>query len=154
MVEGKNVFTLDSVILVNKYTAISSNRFYMLYGTYLSRVGPRLETWILDLPHDPIWAIWLAVFSKFHQHNDKTFNYLNQFWFVVYWSLNNKTYVEFWQKYNTLHLENTSQNATAICLPCVKAPCVNILHMVPTDPHSRLGGHTRGSQGSAMPWYA
>ena len=30
-------------------------------------VPPRSRTWILELSHDPIWAIWLAVVSKLHQ---------------------------------------------------------------------------------------
>ena len=34
------------------------------------RSGP----WILDLSHDPIWAIWLAEVRKFHQHHDKMIN--------------------------------------------------------------------------------
>ena len=31
----------------------------------------RSGTWILDLSHDPIWAIWLAEVRKFHQHHDR-----------------------------------------------------------------------------------
>ena len=34
-------------------------------------VPPRSGTWILDLSHDPIWAIWLAEVRKFHQHHDR-----------------------------------------------------------------------------------
>ena len=34
-------------------------------------VPPRSGTWIVDLSHDPIWAIWLAEASKFHQHHDR-----------------------------------------------------------------------------------
>ena len=32
-------------------------------------------TWILDLSHDPIWAIWLVEVSKFHQHHDRIVHY-------------------------------------------------------------------------------
>ena len=31
-------------------------------------------TWIIDLSHDPIWAIWLAEVRKFHQHHDRMSN--------------------------------------------------------------------------------
>ena len=34
-------------------------------------VPPRSGTWILDLAHDPIWAIWLAEVSKFQQRYDR-----------------------------------------------------------------------------------
>ena len=34
-------------------------------------VPPRSGTWILDLSHDPIWAIWSAEVRKFHQHHDR-----------------------------------------------------------------------------------
>ena len=31
----------------------------------------QVGTWILDLSHDPIWAIWLAEVNKFHQLCDR-----------------------------------------------------------------------------------
>ena len=37
-------------------------------------VPSRSGTWILDLSHDPIWAIWLAEVRKFHQHHDGIFH--------------------------------------------------------------------------------
>ena len=33
-------------------------------------VPSRSGTWIFELLHDPIWAIWLAEVSKFHQRRD------------------------------------------------------------------------------------
>ena len=40
----------------------------------------RSGTWILDLSHDPIWAIWLAEVRKFDQHHDRMFCYT---WFCI-----------------------------------------------------------------------
>ena len=34
----------------------------------------RSGTWILDLSHHQIWAIWLAEVRKFHQHPDRISN--------------------------------------------------------------------------------
>ena len=34
-------------------------------------MSPRSGTRILDQSHDPIWAIWLAEVSKFHQYHDR-----------------------------------------------------------------------------------
>ena len=49
--------------------------FYTFYESYFfpgqTPVPPRSGTWILDLSHDPIWAIWLAEVRKFHQHHDR-----------------------------------------------------------------------------------
>ena len=36
-------------------------------------VPRRSETWILDLSHDQIWAIWLAGVRKFDQHHDRIY---------------------------------------------------------------------------------
>ena len=53
--------------------------FYTFYESYFfpgqTPVPPRSGTWILDLSHDPIWAIWLAEVRKFHQHHDRIFIY-------------------------------------------------------------------------------
>ena len=38
-------------------------------------VLPRSSTWILDLWHEPIWAIWLAEVSIFHQNHDRIDKY-------------------------------------------------------------------------------
>ena len=40
-------------------------------------VPPRSGTWILDLSHDQIWAIWLAEVRKSHQHHDRIGRPLN-----------------------------------------------------------------------------
>ena len=49
--------------------------FYTFYESHFfagqTPVPPRSGTWILDLSHDPIWAIWLAEVRKFHQHHDR-----------------------------------------------------------------------------------
>ena len=53
--------------------------FYTFYERHFfpgqTPVSPRSRTWILDLSHDPIWAIWLAEVGKFHQHHDRISNY-------------------------------------------------------------------------------
>ena len=49
--------------------------FYTFYESYFfpgqTPVPPRLWLWILDLSHDPFWAIWLAEVTKSHQHHDR-----------------------------------------------------------------------------------
>ena len=49
--------------------------FYTFYESQFfpgqTPVPPRSGTWILDLSHDPNWAIWLAEVRKFHQHHDR-----------------------------------------------------------------------------------
>ena len=49
--------------------------FYTFYESYFfpgqTPVPPRSWLWILDLSHDPFWAIWLAEVTKSHQHHDR-----------------------------------------------------------------------------------
>ena len=49
--------------------------FYTFYESYFfpgqTPVPPRSWMWILDLSHDPFWAIWLAEVTKSHQHHDR-----------------------------------------------------------------------------------
>ena len=55
-----------------KYTAILSKFLHFLWKPFFpgqTPFPPRSGTWILDLSHDPIWAIWLAEVRKFHQHH-------------------------------------------------------------------------------------
>ena len=63
-----------------KYTAIYLFKFlHFLWKTFFpgqTPVPPRSVTWILDLSHDPIWAIWLAEVRKFHQHHDRILDYV------------------------------------------------------------------------------
>ena len=51
------------------------NFFYTFYESYFfpgqTPVPPRSWLWILDLSHDPFWAIWLAEVTKSHQHHDR-----------------------------------------------------------------------------------
>ena len=50
--------------------------FHTFYESHFSQVRPvphRSGTWILDLSHDPIWAIRLAEVRKFHQHHDRMY---------------------------------------------------------------------------------
>ena len=51
------------------------NFFYTFYESYFfpgqTPVPPRSWLWILDLLHDPFWAIWLAEVTKSHQHHDR-----------------------------------------------------------------------------------
>ena len=54
--------------------AILSKFLHFLWKLFFpgqTPVPPRSGTWILDLSHDPIWAIWLAEVNKFHQHHDR-----------------------------------------------------------------------------------
>ena len=52
--------------------------FYTFYESHFfsgqTPVPPRSGTWILDLSHDPTWAIWLAGVRKFHQHHGRIQN--------------------------------------------------------------------------------
>ena len=54
------------------------NFFYTFYESYFfpgqTPVPPRSWLWILDLSHDPFWAIWLAEVTKSHQHHDRISN--------------------------------------------------------------------------------
>ena len=64
-----------------KYTAILSKFLYFLWKPFFpgqTPVPPRSGTWILDLSHDPILAIWLAEIRKFHQNHER----------IVYWCIN------------------------------------------------------------------
>ena len=51
------------------------NFFYTSYESYFfpgqTPVPPRSWLRILDLSHDPFWAIWLAEVTKSHQHHDR-----------------------------------------------------------------------------------
>ena len=57
-----------------KYTAILSTFLQFLWKLFFpgqTPVPPRSGTWILDLSHDQIWAIWLAEVRRFHHHHDR-----------------------------------------------------------------------------------
>ena len=56
-------------------------------------VPPKSGTWILDLSHDPIWAIWFAVVRQFHQHHDRIA--LHTYWSVVVGD--NTRYITHWE---------------------------------------------------------
>ena len=59
---------------VIKYTATLSKFLHFLWKLFFPGQTPvpsRSGTWILDLSHDLIWAIWLAEVWKFHQHHDR-----------------------------------------------------------------------------------
>ena len=63
-----------------KYTATLSKFLYFLWKPFFpgqTPVPPRSGTWILDLSHDPIWAIWLAEVRKFQQHQDRISNHIH-----------------------------------------------------------------------------
>ena len=53
------------------YSHIIHFTHFMIFFQAQIPVPPRLGTWILHHWHDPIWAIWLAEVSKFHQHHDR-----------------------------------------------------------------------------------
>ena len=55
----------------SKLSLESSLKSRLLVNMAPTPVPPRSGTWILDLSHDPIWAIWLAEVRKFHQHHDR-----------------------------------------------------------------------------------
>ena len=79
-----------------KYTAIFSMFLHFLWKPFLpghTPVPPRSGTWILDLSHDPIWAIWLAEVRKFHQHHDRLPTNLYLFYFTFRFSIWNKRFV-------------------------------------------------------------
>ena len=75
------------------------NFFYTFYESYFfpgqTPVPPRSWLWILDLSHDPFWAIWLAEVTKSHQHHDRIVAYaapghhLNEWWLIDHWTLGN-----------------------------------------------------------------
>ena len=65
-----------------KSNQISSGIIYFSYTFHESYffpgqtpVPPRSWLWILDLSHDPFWAIWLAEVTKSHQHHDRITHY-------------------------------------------------------------------------------
>ena len=62
---------------VIQYTAILSNFLHFLWKLLFpgkTPVPPRSGTWILDLSHYIIWAIWLAEVRKCHQHYERIFH--------------------------------------------------------------------------------
>ena len=67
------LFYFDFKDVIN-YIAMLSKFLHFLWKPFFpgqTPVPPRSGTWILDLSHDPIWAIWLAEVRKFHQHHDR-----------------------------------------------------------------------------------
>ena len=57
-----------------KSNQISSFFLHILWKLFFpgqTPVPPRSWLWILDLSHDPFWAIWLAEVTKSHRHHDR-----------------------------------------------------------------------------------
>ena len=68
------IFFHFDFIDVIKYTAILSKFLHFLWKLFFPGQTPvpsRSGTWILDLSHYFIWAIWLAEVRKFNQHHDR-----------------------------------------------------------------------------------
>ena len=83
--------SIDKASVRALHTVMSAITTYMTFQWYVSYLWTCVQsslsitclqvcricmsgTWILDLSHDPIWAIWLAELSKFHQHHDRIYN--------------------------------------------------------------------------------
>ena len=71
---------------------------------------------ILDLSHDPIWAIWLAEVRKFHQHHDR----------IVYWRISASLgFNELCEPYGLIETELLEQNVVSFDSIFWKCPLQN-----------------------------
>ena len=113
--------------------------FYIFYESYFfpgqTPVPPRSWLWILDLSHDPFWAIWLAEVTKSHQHHDRIVtwsaapsHYLNQCWNIVNSNIRNKFQWHRKTNSNIFVQENAFENVVCeISAILSRHPYVNVL---------------------------
>ena len=84
-------------------------------------VPPRSGTWILDLSHHPIWAIWLAEVSRFHRHHDgmQSNTLFDQQWWQMSWGV---LWIS-WFPFVCVHVCRKlfwKKNISIVCLACAQ----------------------------------